>query len=306
MNHFITGASGFIGAHLAEYLRRECPKDELFSIGRSASGPAGVTHFKGDLADTAVVTEIVQKVRPDRVYHLAGASRPSAAGGVHTQFESNFLTTLSLLKALETLNAPVRFFLASSAHVYGNQTSEVSEEAELHPNTAYGFSKFLAEQSTRKFAQDSPNFQVVVGRLYSCVGPAQQEGFVVSDFIRRISDLRPEDSVLQTGPLNSSRVFMDVRDVAELIPRLLAAKHPSRFEVYNIASQHYRSVEEVLRLLLDLAGKHPKVESSEDAASNAFSGIRVSAAKLEELLHPQFRPLEETLRDAYQAHKGHS
>ncbi len=302
----ITGSQGFIGKHLIGYLRQVEPNVQILGLDRNSqkdkSTPAGIDTAACDLADAKAVSKIVTSFAPDKVFHLAGNSRVSPSIGMPEYFEHNFLTTMNLKDALDKLPHPVSLFFSSSVHVYGNQEAEVTESSITKPVGAYGFTKFLAEEGLRHWVSESPKGlrKVVVARLYSCIGPGQGEGFVVSDLCRKIAALPAKGTpTLTVGPLSATRWFLDVRDAVGIFARLLETGKEA-FEVFNIGSPHQLQISHVLQMLLKIAEKSPRIDSVDSTAPNAFAGLRVSFKKVEKTLVPlTFRPIEQTLRDIY-------
>src|SRR5439155_11782322 len=111
----ITGITGMVGSHLAEYLlehtnwdvygmcRWRSPLDNIVSLVARANRGDRVFLIYGDLRDTLSVQHVVQKVSPDYVFHLAAQSFP------RTSFESpldtidtNVQGTVRVLDALST------------------------------------------------------------------------------------------------------------------------------------------------------------------------------------------------------------
>jgi nucleoside-diphosphate-sugar epimerase len=171
------------------------------------------------------------------------------------------------------------------------------------PGSPYAFTKYLAEEAIRAKTMSIPNLRAIVGRLYTCFGPGQPPGFATSDFCHKVAALSSHSgAILKVGPLSSYRRFLDVRDMVKLLPRIMSADLPSRYEVFNIASpasSHEMSLQEVLETLLRIAGKNPKIESSTDSM-NTFTGLKLNIEKLKNTLPAfTFRSVEETLRDMY-------
>lgn len=297
MKTIITAASGFLGRHLVQHLA-ENQNERLYSLSREPLEVAGVEEFCVDLTQEEAVEKHILEIQPDRIYHLVGISKISPAFQMSDYFSSNTLTTLHLLRALKKLGKPVQFFFSSSMHVYGNQEIEVTEDSLPHPENPYAFTKFLAEQAIRSFAAETPAIKYVIGRLYSCFGPGQGEGFVAPDLCKKVLSLKgTEGELLKVGPLNTYRRFLDVRDIVKVFPILLGTETGKNFEIYNLASPHELQISEMLQIILKLANKNPKVESSVDT-SNSFKGLQVNTDKLFQIIPPSnFRPIEATLKD---------
>jgi nucleoside-diphosphate-sugar epimerase len=290
MKHFVTGARGFLGKYLVQNLRDQAPNENVLSVDRTLC----------DLTDKHQVAKLIREFRPDRVYHLAGSPRITKSISMPEYFSKNFVTTVNLIESCAALKSKVSFFFASSVHVYGNQRDTVDENAPARPINFYGFTKYLAEEALRDFVSSHDNLSVVAGRLYTCLGPGQNEGFVAADFCRKIHTLKSNET-LKVGPLHGHRTFLDVRDAVNIIPRLMSATQSSRFEIINIASPFDLEIGRVLEILLTIAKKKPRVESSQDATGNLFMGLKTNSQKLENLLSPlNFRPIETTLRDMYE------
>ncbi|MBI4402962.1 MAG: NAD(P)-dependent oxidoreductase [Deltaproteobacteria bacterium] len=302
MTTLVTGANGFLGKHLIRHISENFPGEHIVGIGKEDFNFPQIESLTMDLTDQAAVARTVQKFKPDRVYHLAGSARVQDDLGVPEYFAPNFLTTSMLISALGKLAQPVSLFFTSSVHVYGNQTETVTENSQVHPVSAYAFTKYLAEEALRMAIHTYPHLKVAVGRLYTCIGPDQSEGFVAADLCRRIRELSDEKSaVLNVGSLSGYRSFLDVRDAMRIFPQLLSRMAPNRFDVFNISSKNELTIAEVLEILLKISGKSPKIECHEDQFPNRFKGLRVSVKKLEDTLGTlDFRPIDSTLRDMYE------
>lgn len=292
MRTLITGARGFIGRNLVDHLRRQRPEEEVFLLDRESLDDA----IACDLTDVDATRGAVEATKPDRLFHLAGMSTVSGEIDFPQYFLANFLTTQNLLQALGERKCC--FFLASSVHVYGSQTQPVAEDSEVHPANPYAYSKYLAEELIRQTVPDQPNLSAVIGRLYSCIGPGQGPGFVASDLCRKIAELSPGET-LKTGPLSAYRRFLDVRDLVGILDRLTLAC--TGFEIVNVASPHELPIQSMLEKILKLAGVQPPVESTQQTG-NTFRGLQLKTDKLHRLLDKvEFRPIESTLKDMYQA-----
>jgi nucleoside-diphosphate-sugar epimerase len=299
VKHLITGAGGFLGTYLAKTLRTRVPADSVVSLGLTSPNQPGVRHLECDLLDSPRLTALLDEEKPDRVYHLAGSARVSQSIGMADYYRSNFQTTVHLLSALENAGKPVRVFFSSSVHVYGNQAQEVDEVFEPAPNGPYGMSKYLAERAFEQFVQRNPTSRVVVGRLYSCIGPGQAGGFVTADLMRKLL-LLSDGEQLQTGPLSALRRFLDVRDAASIIAQLLEKPLSQPYKVVNIASPFEMQVREVVELLVKASGKKVQIQPSGSEA-NSFQGLKISLKKLEHLLPGfSYRPIDETVLDLWE------
>lgn len=300
MKHLITGASGFLGTHLVDWLLQRNPGDTVISLGFKAPANGHVRHIEADLLDAPRVLAALRETLPDRIYHLAGSARVSQDIGMPEYYQSNFVTTQNLIAAVEGTLPRVRIFFSSSVHVYGDREGQADEACEPAPNGFYGMSKYLGERAFDQLVQRAPEIRVVVGRLYSCIGPGQGEGFVTADLTRKLVALPADGSrPLETGPLTAYRRFLDVRDAVQLIAGLLENDSAARFEVVNIASPFEMQVREVVEMLVRVSGKKTPIRARENNG-NPFRGLDVSLSKLQRLVPGfQYRPLETTLRDLW-------
>ena len=301
MNVLVTGASGFLGRYLVAHLKKKYPQATLFTVCKNPLTVEGGQHAVLDLNDETALRKLLQSVRPDQIYHLAGIARISENFTLPDYFNNNTKNTITLLNILKEIPRKVSLFFSSSVHVYGNQTTLVDESSPVHPQSPYAFTKYLAERAIESHVAENPNLTAIVGRIYSCIGPGQPEGFVASDLCQKIHRLENKpNTVLKVGPLKSYRRFLDVRDTVQVLPVLLESKHSNRFEIFNLASPHEMLIEEMLKILISISKKNPKIESS-DMSDNAFKGLQIKADKLYELFPPsQFRPVKETLKDMYE------
>ncbi|MFN8569101.1 MAG: GDP-mannose 4,6-dehydratase [Kouleothrix sp.] len=147
----ITGVTGPVGSFLADYLLT-LPDVEVhaFKRWRSDTRPIAqlygqVTFHEGDIEDPFAVAAAVRAAAPDRIYHLAAQSYPSASWQAPvTTLRTNVEGTINLLEAVRAHAPAARVHIAGSSAEYGWVTPDevpIPETRALRPASPYGVSK---------------------------------------------------------------------------------------------------------------------------------------------------------------------
>lgn len=242
MRALITGINGFVGRHLEAELRSR--GWEVF--GMSPEPPFNDTVRKGDLLDTPLLTTLVNELRPDIVFHLAGISSVKMSWDKpELTMQVNRDGTDSLYRALASLGTPVTMVLVSSAEVYGiPKRVPLTELDPPHPMNPYATSKLAAE----KLADRYPSVNTVITRSFPHVGPGQRPGFIVPDVAQQIVAIeRKKADVLLIGNTEAQRDFTDVRDVVNAY--ILLAERGKPGQTYNVCSNVAHKVSEMVDML---------------------------------------------------------
>jgi GDP-4-dehydro-6-deoxy-D-mannose reductase len=242
----VTGAAGFAGSHLLECL---AGRGELIAWGRSAPPPELVplaAWTRIDLLDRERVREEIRRLRPEVVYHCAGA--PHVAESWHdtaTPLLLNVLTTNHLLDAIRRAGVPCRVLITGSATVYAPSSAPVCEDDPLGPSSPYALSKLAQEQlGWRGWTEDG--IEVVLSRAFNHAGARQRPAFSAAGFARQIARVERglDQPFITVGNLDARRDFTDVRDVVRAYALLMERGAPGT--VYNVASGVARAIRAVL------------------------------------------------------------
>ncbi len=241
----LTGASGFVGQHLTRILLKRGYAVTALDVSASPVLPPGVTLLTLDLRDPRSLADLPQSW--DGVIHLAGASIPSlftTPGPVVLNLE----ITLNLLNHLRDS----KVLLVSSCHVYAPATSRRKETDPIAPQGLYGLSKHLIEQV-------APHYQgqldVRVARPFNHLGPGLRPELMVPSLLQHLSALQlGEDAPVLMEGLNSTRDFIDVRDV---VSAYLAILEQDTLEerTFNVCTGIGHTIEDVVVTALDLLGR---------------------------------------------------
>ena len=142
-----------------------------------------------NLTNHAHVAEVVRKVSPDRVFHLASdASVAHSWLYPETTFRNNVASTYNVLEALRHEAPEARILIACSAEEYGPVRPErqpIAEEEPLRPQNPYAVSK-AAVDPLGGFYADAHSLPVVRGRAFHHAGPGQGQAYVVSALARQV------------------------------------------------------------------------------------------------------------------------
>ena len=166
----VTGGEGFVGRHVVAAGRLRGA--EVFALSRIPGESEGVTAVRCDMADVGNVREIVRRIRPQGIIHLAAGGVGYATGSVSELLAINTLGLAGLLEAAAALKPPPAVVIAGSGFEYAQADRPIREGDRLGPTSAYGVSKASATLVAGFFREKLP---VTVLRLFSLYGPGERE-----------------------------------------------------------------------------------------------------------------------------------
>ncbi len=266
MKVLITGISGFAGSHLADYA---AAKKGVHVYGLARRARRGrYTVYACDIRNGAKLEQLLRRVRPDRIFHLAAqASVPVSWKDPKGTMEQNFNGTLNLLEAVRRVCPKAQVQLTGSAQEYGvppkKKAGRIDETTPLNPLSPYAVSKaaldYLGELYVRHYGM-----KVVMTRAFNHIGPGQTDAFIASSFAKQVALIeagkkKPE---IHVGDLSSVRDYTDVRDMVRAY--WLSLEKGRAGEVYNIASGRGRSGKDMLGAYLKMTPV--KIRIVKDAA----------------------------------------
>ncbi|NTW86990.1 MAG: NAD(P)-dependent oxidoreductase, partial [Holophagaceae bacterium] len=247
--YLLTGASGFVGRHMAEAILRR--GDVVVALDREEGHnlPKGVQTLVMDLQDPSSMAGLPRTW--DGVIHLAGASIPSHFS-TPAPVTFNLGITLNLLEHLRDS----KVLLVSSCHVYAPSDQLRHEDDPIVPQGRYGLSKHLTEQVAPHY---HGALDVRVARPFNHLGQGQRPELVVPSLLRRLAAASVSDATpIEMGGWNSVRDFIDVRDVVSAYLAILDLEAPAH-RTFNVCTGRATSIEDVVQMVLMLQGRSREV-----------------------------------------------
>src|SRR3989338_512091 len=218
----ITGVTGQDGSYLAELLLNKgyivhgiARRSSSFNRGRLSSfydfnEKEGnmILHY-GDMTDSTSVLSILQKTKPDEIYHLAAQSH------VHISFEmpeytanSDALGTLRILESIKNLGMvkKVKFYNASTSELYGLvQEIPQTEKTPFYPRSPYAIAKLYSHWITINFREAYSMF-ACNGIMFNHESERRGENFVSKKITQQVAKIKLGiDDILELGNLNAKR-----------------------------------------------------------------------------------------------------
>jgi len=266
----ITGISGMVGSHLADYLlantdwdlfglcRWRSPLDNVRQLVPLANRKERVHFLYGDLRDYVSLQNAVEECRPDYVFHLAAQSFPGTSFTAPLDtFDTNIIGTERLLEVVRRCKGiDPAIHVCSSSEIFGRVSREklpIAEDCGFHPASPYAISK-VGTDLVGRFHAEAYGQKVMVTRMFTHTGPRRGDVFAESSFAKQIAMIERGliPPVVKVGNLESLRTWSDVRDAVRAYYMLLTV-NPRPGEAYNIGGTYSCTVGDMLKHLLALA-----------------------------------------------------
>ncbi len=272
MKVLVTGITGFVGSHIAEYLLK-MKGIEIFGIVRWRSDIENIERIKDkikliecDLRDFVSVEKALGEIMPDKVFHLAAQSFVLTSWHAPQEtITTNIIGQLNIFEAVRKLKINPYIQIACSSEEYGMvYPSElpIKETNPLRPLSPYAVSKVGQDMLGYQYNQ-SYGLKIVRTRGFNHTGPRRGEVFVESNFAKQIAMIEKgkQKPVIYVGNLEARRDYTDVRDMVR--GYWLATEKCEPGEVYNICLGKDWSIKEVLDILLSYSKVKVKVQPEE-------------------------------------------
>jgi GDP-4-dehydro-6-deoxy-D-mannose reductase len=259
MRLLITGITGFVGSHMAEYALAHGA--EVFGSSRWRSRTENIEHLRSqikliecDLRDLAAVRSLLETVEPTHVVHLAAQSFVGASWRMPAEtLSTNVISQVNLLEGIRRLEPAPRFLVVGTSEEYGLVHPDelpIRETNPFRPLSPYAVSKVAQDVMGYQYFM-SYGLPIIRARAFNHEGPRRGEVFVTSNFAKQVAEIEAglREPMMSVGALTPRRDFSDVRDIVRGYWLLLERGEPG--EVYNLCSGRSWAIQQVLEFLLD-------------------------------------------------------
>ena len=265
MKILITGITGFVGSHLAEYCLTQ-PDTKIY--GTVLSHHLGdemkrVEHIKDkiellecDLTNRIAVARVLEKTKPDKIFHLAAQSFvPTSWKSPEDTLFNNIISELNIFEVVREMKIDPIIVIAGSSEEYGlvyENELPIKETNPLRPLSPYAVSKITQEKLAFQYHQ-SYGLKTILTRFFNTEGPKRGQDFVISNFAKQIAEIEKgkREAIIHVGNLEAKRDFSDVRDIVRAY--WLASEKCKFGQPYNVCSEKTRTIKFVLDLLLSFS-----------------------------------------------------
>ena len=305
MKILVTGGAGFIGSHIADFLV-EKGFENVYVEYWSGENLENIRHLGGkiklvkfDIRDSKKVKEVISRVKPDLIFHLAAQSYVTVSWEKPREtLETNIFGTFNLIDSvIEEGIDPVIISACSSAEygmTYENEIP-IKETKKFRPISPYAVSKIAQDMMSYQYHQ-SHGLKIIRTRIFNTTGPRKVYD-ACSDFAKGIAEVEYGISdCLRVGNLEGIRDISDVRDVVKALWLLYEKGKPG--EVYNICSGKGIKVGELVKILVKMAKTRVVVKRDESKIRIIDDPLYIGDnSKIRALGWKPEIPIEKTLLD---------
>lgn len=321
MRILVVGGAGYIGSHVARYLRRAGQTVRVFDnlgLGHRAAVPPEEL-IEGDLNHTSEIMAALRDHRIDSVMHFAAfASVPESVAAPSKYYRNNVVGTLNLLDAMRETGV-ARIVFSSTAAVYGvPDTVPITESAPTRPINPYGFTKLAIERALADYAS-AHGLAAVALRYFNACGAAEDgsigedhspETHLVPIVLQAALGQRANVTIAGTDyPTPDGtciRDYVHVDDLADAHLRALERAQPGSAQVYNLGTGRGASVREVIEAARRVTGRPvPVVEGPRRPGDPPVLVASAEAARRELGWSPRYREIEASIATAWRWHSRH-
>jgi GDPmannose 4,6-dehydratase len=237
----IIGVSGQDGTYLAQLLLNKgyevhgTSRDHelaTFSGLQSFGLKDRVTFHSLALSDFRSVMAVIQKVRPQELYNLAGQTSVGLSFSYPVEtFESISVGTLNILECLRMLDIDVRLYNAGSSEVFGNTPNGADESTPFQPRSPYATAKAAAHYTVANY-REAYNLYCATGILFNHESPLRPARFVTKKIVSAAVRIKNgSDEKLQLGRLDIRRDWGWAPEYVEAMWLMLQQEQPQDYVI---------------------------------------------------------------------------
>jgi len=269
----ITGITGQDGSYLAELLLEKGYEVHGLIRRSSTFNTKRIDHLYqdphvnnvrlflhyGDLTDGSNIARLMDKIKPDEIYHLGAQSHVRVSFDI-PEYTADVagLGTLRILDAIKDMKKKPKFYQASSSEMFGKVLETPQKETTpFYPRSPYGCAKVFAYWITKNH-RESYDIFACNGILFNHESPRRGETFVTRKITRGLARiLAGKDDCLYLGNLDSKRDWGYAKDYVEGMWRMLQQKEPDDYVLATGETHSVRDfIEECAKIMdLDLVWK---------------------------------------------------
>ena len=305
----ITGITGFVGSHLADYLLAQ-GQNPVFGLKRPTARLRNIHHLQGkvtlldgDLLDQNSLIKVLRQSQPDQIYHFGALSWVTPSWDMPSAYmQTNAVGTINLLEAMRLVNCQARMLVSCTPEEYGDVPKEllpITEETPVHPINPYAASK-LAQDAICQSYIASYQMPIIRTRAFNHEGPRRDILGANASFAYQIARIEQglQAPVIQVGNLEATRNFTDVRDVVRAY--VLAMEKGLPGELYLIGSDQIYTMEQCLKMLISLSPLKDQITFQQESQRIRPTELRTFVGKFDKFHHltgwkPEI-PFQETMQ----------
>lgn len=251
----ITGATGFVGSHMADYIIKNHPSYQIFASKRyHLSRLDKIEHvyekikwIDCDITDPISSEKMIRFVNPDKIFHFAAESFVSPSWDhPHRYMNVNYNGTLNILEAMKKIKSRAKILIPGSGEEYGlleKKDMPITEKTMINPVNPYAVSK-VAQDYISYVYYKSFGINVVRVRTFNHEGPRRENVFGISSYAYQIARIENNNNntnkPILVGHLKDKRNFTHVFDVIKAY--WLASEHCDVGKLYLIGNHNPKSI----------------------------------------------------------------
>lgn len=272
MKVLITGAAGFIGSNLSEYLLNKeykvvgidnfndyyNPRIKEYNI-KAFKDNGNFSLYREDLLNNNKLQEIFEKEKPDAIVHLAAwAGVTRSIDEPVTYVRNNIEATVNLAELAVKHNVK-SFIFASTSSIYGDNETPFTEEMSTdHPLAPYPATKKACEVMLSTY-QRNFGLNTTVFRIFNPLGPRQRPDLALSILIRSCIY---DDVTFYKYQSGTGRDYTYIGHMLEAMEYVI--NNPFKYEIFNLGNGNPVVIEDMINTVAKVTGREPRIIDKEE------------------------------------------
>ena len=299
----VTGSRGQDGSYLREFVGLENSLGIINPYSPSINPPAGPGELEMDISEYQRVRELLDAIRPKRIFHLAAWHGPSGQMAYSREDKermrnTHVIGTRNILRAMVELELDTHLVVAGSSRIYGRPTVDlvVDEETKTNPIDYYGDTKQEAWDSVRDFRQKyavRASFLV----LFNHESPRRPSGYLSTTIASELSNVLAGKR--NEVRLRSPKARGDWSDARDVVRAILKTSELPAGDDFVIGSGVVQSVSDLVSTACEkLNIPIPKITATQENSPSESATLIAAPAKAQRagVWHPG-TPIGETIAE---------